>query len=83
MRGTIKWYHITKHFGFLLADEGNREVFFHVNDCRGFVPEEGIYIEFEPGLDRKGRPKAVKINRVCVGGKCDSRKSDSRTVNTL
>lgn len=68
MRGIVKWYHSDKHFGFLMADENNGEIFFHINDCIGFSPTENMPVEFESGFDRKGRPKAVKINRVSVGG---------------
>ena len=64
MRGTIKWFHRTKHIGFLITNDGNREVFVHVNDCMGFSPEVGMPVEFEVGLDGKGRAKAVRIKRV-------------------
>lgn len=68
IRGIVKWYHSQKHFGFLLTDEDNREVFFHVNDCRGFEPKENISVEFDLGLDKRGRAKAINIKkRVCVG----------------
>ena len=68
MRGTIKWYSYKKHFGYLFTGQENKEVFFHINDCQGFVPKEMIPVEFEYGFDRQGRPKAVKIKCVCVGG---------------
>ena len=66
MRGVIKWYHITKHIGFLVTDSDNREIFIHINDCIGFTPEAGIPVEFELGLDTKGRSKAIRIKRVGV-----------------
>lgn len=65
IKGIIKWYHTKKHFGYLLSD--NKEVFFHVNDCGDLVPQEGTLVEFEMGLDRMGRPKAINITSVCVG----------------
>jgi len=68
MHGVIKWYNKNKHFGYLLISKDNREVFFHINDCIGFVPKIMMSVEFEYGLDSKGRSKAVKIKRVCVGG---------------
>ncbi len=64
MRGTIKWYHAGKHLGFLVLDQDNREIFIHINDCEGFTPETGMIVEFELGLDRMGRPKAIRIKRV-------------------
>jgi cold shock CspA family protein len=66
--GIIKWFSDTKHFGFLQTKSENREIFFHVNDCSGFVPMEGISVSFEMGFDRKGRSKAIEIQKVCVGG---------------
>jgi cold shock CspA family protein len=60
IKGVVKWYS-DKKFGFLLTDEEHREVFFHVNDCSGFVPQEGLSVEFEMGLDKNGRQKAVNI----------------------
>jgi cold shock CspA family protein len=63
-KGYIKWYSTKKHFGFLFDRDDNREVFFHVNDCRDFIPRENIVVEFEYGMDYNGRTKAVHIERV-------------------
>jgi len=65
IKGIIKWYS-QKHFGFLLTAKDNKEVFFHIDDCNSFTPQEGAPVEFEMGLDRKGRPKATNIKSVCV-----------------
>jgi len=67
IRGVIKWYSTKKHLGFLVTNEGNREIFIHINDCLGFVPGIGMPVEFEIGLDTKGRSKAIRIKRVGVG----------------
>jgi cold shock CspA family protein len=67
--GIIKWYHTNKHFGYLLAD--NREVFFHIDDCGDFTPEEGLMVDFEPGFDNKGRAKAIRITECVTVGVCD------------
>ena len=67
MQGVIKWYHTTKHIGFLVTDNDNREIFIHINDCLGFTPRAGMPVEFEMGLDTKGRSKAIRIKRVGVG----------------
>lgn len=66
IKGIVKWYSMIKHFGFLLTDEDNREVFFHINECQGFSPEEGMNVEFELGKDGRGRTKAMKIVTVGV-----------------
>jgi cold shock CspA family protein len=67
MRGTVKWYHVNKHFGFLMTEKENREFFFHVNDCQKFTPDEKMLVEFELGQDRCGRTKAVNIRCVSAG----------------
>ena len=72
MQGVVKWYSVVKHFGYLLTINRNQEVFFHINDCSDFVPEEMMRVEFEYGHDRKGRVKAIRINRVSVGGYNDN-----------
>ncbi|MBL7197760.1 MAG: cold shock domain-containing protein [Candidatus Omnitrophica bacterium] len=66
-RGSIKHYNKTKNFGFLLSEIDNKEYFFHVNDCKGFSPIEGVEVEFEEGFDKQGRAKAVKVTQVSVG----------------
>ena len=59
--GRIKFYHRKKHFGFIVSHDENREVFFHIVDCKDFFPEENLQIEFNLGLDPKGRTKALNI----------------------
>lgn len=66
--GVVKWYHTEKHFGFIVSDCENREVFFHINDCKAFVPKEEMTVEFLLGLDSRGRKKALSIRPVTVGG---------------
>lgn len=59
--GSIKWYHEVKHFGFILRDDNNGEIFFHINDCERFNPIENLPVTFEIGQDRMNRTKAIKI----------------------
>ena len=68
IRGVIKWYSTLKHFGFIVSDCDNREVFFHINDCKDFEPKEDLPVEFLLGLDSWGRQKALSIRTVTVGG---------------
>jgi cold shock CspA family protein len=67
IRGIIKWYNTKKHFGFIVSDCDNREVFFHINDCKDFDPKEDLPVEFLLGLDSRGRQKALNIRTVTVG----------------
>lgn len=63
VRGKIKFYNEHRNYGFLY-DEFNQERFFHLSDCSGFIPKEGLDVEFEPGRDRKGRDKAIRITAI-------------------
>ena len=65
--GTIKWYSPRKSFGFIVGATDNAEIFFHINDCREFVPEINMTVEYETGFDRIKRLKAMNIERVSVG----------------
>ena len=64
-KGVIKWYSQRKKFGFIVRD--NAEIFFYINDCREFIPQENLTVEFETGLDRMSRTKAINIVSVSVG----------------
>ena len=61
MRGKIKWFNTVKHIGFLISDQENKEVFFHINDFEGRSPEVGMFVEFDLGLDAQDRVKAIRI----------------------
>jgi cold shock CspA family protein len=55
--GVIKKYFSNRGFGFLGADEGGADLFFHVTDCLDDDSDliGGRRVEFEEGRDRGGR----------------------------
>ena len=65
-RGTIKWWNDRRKFGFIIKHSEYAEVFFHINDCIDFEPQEGMEVEFSIGLDKDKRTKAINIKGVCV-----------------
>jgi len=68
--GYVKWYHLSKHFGFLIKSDENREVFFHIDDFdEGLTPQINQPVEFDLGFDRQGRAKALNVKAVTVGVK--------------
>ena len=60
--GIVKWFNETKGFGFIMPDDGGKDVFAHVNDVRteGGTLSENQRVTFEVVQGRKG-PQASNI----------------------
>ncbi len=61
MKGTVKFFHDQKRYGFIETEEMDDDVFFHEDDQgEDFEVEEGDEVEFDQEEGDRG-PKAVDI----------------------
>jgi CspA family cold shock protein len=64
--GRVKWFNAEKGFGFIIPDDGSKELFVHFSAIRGTgyrSLEEGARVDFEVGQSPKG-PHARNVTRV-------------------
>ena len=64
--GLIQKYYLVEVYGFLMQDDGTRH-FFHITNCRGFIPKPGMKVSFEIGEGKKG-PAAVNVTLIDGAG---------------
>ena len=61
--GTVKFFNTTKGFGFIVPDDGSKDVFVHISAVErselGYLTE-GQKVQFEVQEDNRG-PKAVNL----------------------
>jgi len=62
MTGTVKFFNVTKGFGFITMQDG-KEIFFHVTNCLHKEPKEGDHVEFYIGEGKRG-PAAEEVKIV-------------------
>lgn len=61
MKGTVKFFHDRKNYGFIETDEMDDDVFFHKEEMEEDLHvEEGDEVEFEQEEGDRG-PKAVNV----------------------
>ncbi|HQT62524.1 MAG: cold-shock protein [Acidiphilium sp. 21-60-14] len=63
-QGTVKWYNSQKGYGFIMPDDGSKDVFVHVSDVEraglGSL-NEGQKLNYELQRGQQGKMSAVNL----------------------
>ncbi len=76
MLGSVKFYNEGKGFGFIVPQDGSKDLFFHVSECaEGYIPAEGDAVNFTEGSGKDGRPAAKAVSPA-NGGSSSAQQDD-------
>ena len=62
VNGKVDFFHDRKGYGFIVSDDSDEDVFFHMDDVEGPDLEEGQEVEFDIESNPKG-PRASNVTR--------------------
>ena len=62
MKGSVKWFSKEKGYGFILAEDGSKDLFFHVSEYKSHEQiENGTSVSFEIGEGKGGKRAARNV----------------------
>jgi cold shock CspA family protein len=62
LTGSVLWFNLDKHYGFIRIDGQSRDIFFHGSDwTEERDPHAGARVQFVEGAGRSGKPCARQI----------------------
>jgi CspA family cold shock protein len=64
--GKVKFFKEDRGFGFIMPDDGDSDIFFHVSSLKeGDEIAPGVAVKFDLGVDKKtGKTRAVCVDLV-------------------
>ena len=63
-RGKVKWFNTEKGFGFIVPEDGTKDVFVHRNNVNGLGWEEGLIDGEEVEYEVENTPKGLSAQNV-------------------
>lgn len=54
MTGTVKFFNVSKGFGFITNDETGKDIFVHITELDGTTLNEGDKVEYQEEEGKKG-----------------------------
>jgi CspA family cold shock protein len=52
--GTVKFFNPEKGFGFIIPEDGSKDIFVHISQCGGTPLNEGEKVNYYVGQGKKG-----------------------------
>ena len=63
-RGKVKWFNTEKGFGFIIPEDGSKDIFVHRNNVNGLGWEEGLRDGEEVEFEVERTPKGLSAQNV-------------------